>query len=565
MKRKKLLAAALVAAMAVTSLSGCGSSQKDSGQAEAGGDGTVASQQAGGSTTYKEISVDITSEPPELNSIKNTSTGGSQVLVQIMEGLTYLDQESKPHPAIAESWDISEDKKTYTFHLRKDAKWTNGDPVTAHDFVFAWNELFNPATGAQYAATWSPLIVGAKEAFNAKDDAAFQEALKDIGYKAIDDYTFEVNLTAPYPYFLSVCAFYSLAPVNERAYKEIGADNYAKEWDAIVTNGPWKMTSWIHESEITLEKNPDYYDADSIKLDKITMVMIGDSNARLNSFRAEELDMIDLVGEQVQVLTEEGRTVDGWNDGSTWYFCFQVSRPGMKNQKVREALTLSIDVDSFIKNVLKNNSVVSYSFTPDVVANGEFKKKVGDVLKRPADGNYDAQKALLEEGLAEEGLTLETFHPVVITDDTDAAAKNCAFFQEQWKQHLGLEVDVQQMPYKSRLARQHSKDFDISVAGWSADYDDPVSYLDVMITGGGNNHTTWSKPEYDKLIADAILEPDTEKRDQMLIDAENILLAELPIGPIYMRHKDYICSDRVTGINRTAFVNLALRWADVVE
>lgn len=561
-KRKRFIAGALIAAMSLTMLAGCGAKDSTDSGSQAGGDGSVAAE--AGSTGPKEIVVDTQSEPPELNPILNSSTGGGNVLRHIMEGLTYLNPDNTPHPAMAESWDISDDKMTYTFHIRKDAKWTNGEPVTAHDFVFSWNTLFTPATAAQYASTWAPMIEGGSEILNSTSETELATAIENAGYKAVDDYTFEVKLTAPYPYFLSVLSFYSFMPLNEKAYNEIGGDNYAKEYDAMVTNGPWKMTGWIHESEITLEKNPDYYDKDSIKVDKITMVMINDSNARMNSFKAEEVDMIDLTGDQVKAMEAEGKTVLGWDDGSAWYFEFQVSRPGMNNQKIREAMTLAIDAESFIDNVLKNSSKPTYSFTPGTVAQGKFAEKVGKVLDRPT-GDYSAVKALFEEGLAEEGLTIDTFKPVIITDDTDQAAKNCAFFQEQWRQNLGLNVEVQQMPYKSRLARQQAHDFDIVMAGWSADYDDPMSYLDIWQTGGGNNHTTWSNPEYDQLIKDAIVEADADKRDQMLMDAESILLTEFPIGPIYNRHKDYICSDRLTGVVRTAFINMGLRWTDVVE
>ena len=263
-KRKRIVAAAMAAVMTATMLAGC--SGGGTTESKAGGDVTASSgaADAGTSTGPKEITVDTTSEPPELNPIKNSSTGGGNVLRHIMEGLIYLDKDNSPHAGMAESWDVSDDKLTYTFHIRKDAKWTNGDPVTANDFVFSWNTLFTPATGSVYASTWAPLLVGASDVLNAADDATLQTALSNVGWKAIDDYTLEVKLTNPYPYFVSLLSFYSFAPLNEKAYTEIGGDNYAKEFDSMVTNGPWKMTAWTHESEIVLEKNMDYYDKDSI-------------------------------------------------------------------------------------------------------------------------------------------------------------------------------------------------------------------------------------------------------------------------------------------------------------
>lgn len=393
-------------------------------------------------------------------------------------------------------------------------------------------------------------------------DAELAAAIEAVGYRAVDDYTLEVTLTNPYPYFLSVLAFYSFAPVNEKAYTEIGADNYAKEADTIVTNGPFNMTGWEHESEIVLEKNPDYYAADTINLDKITMLMMNDSNARLNSFKAGDCDMIELAGDQPALLTKEGKTVLSYDDGSTWYFEFQTTKKGLNNPKVRQAMTLAVDAQSFIDNVVKNNSEVAYSFTPTAINNGKFAETVGKVLKR---GDYAAAKALFEEGLAEEGMTPADLQLTIIADDTDVAGKYCAFFQEQWKTNLGIDVAVSQMPYKSRLERMQTKDFDIVMAGWGPDYNDPMTFVDLFVTDAGNNHTNWSNAEYDQLIKDAIVEPDAEKRTEILVKAENILLADMPVGPIYNRKKDYVTSDRLTGVVKTAFTDLALRWADVTE
>lgn len=561
MKKNRLLASALAAVMSVSLLAGCSTSKGTDPSAG----GTNAAGETAAPTTGtgpKEVVIDTESEPPELNSILTTSTGSGNILRHIVEGLVYLDPQDEPVAGIAESWDVSDDGLTYTFHLRQDSKWSNGEPVTAHDFVFAWTQLFTPATGAKYGATWAPLIKGAEEMMNAASEADLTAAAANVGYKAVDDYTLEVTLTNPYPYFLSVLAFYSFAPVNEKGYTEIGADNYAKEADTIITNGPYNMTSWEHESEIVLEKNPDYYAADTIKIDKITCLMMNDSNARLNSYQAGECDLIQLTGDQSALLAKEGKTVTSYDDGSTWYFEFQTTRKGLSNAKIRKAMTLAVDAQSFIDNVVKNNSEVAYSFTPTAINNGKFAAAVGKVLNR---GDYAAAKALFEEGLAEEGLTASDLKLSIIADDTDSAGKYAAFFQEQWKTNLGIDVTVSQMPYKSRLERMQTKDFDIVMAGWGPDYNDPMTFVDLFVTDAGNNHTGWSNAEYDQLIKDAIKEPDAAKRTDILVKAENILLSDMPIGPIYNRKKDYITSDRLTGVVKTAFTDLALRWADVTE
>lgn len=565
MIKRRLIASVLVAAMSVSMLAGCSVKEGDTTATGGGNATTAAGGETGGavSTNPKEIVVDIQQEPPELNPILNTSTGGGNVLRHIVEGLVTLDQSDEPVPGAAESWDISDDKLTYTFHIREDAKWTNGDPVTAHDFVFSWNTLFTPATGAQYSSTWAPMIVGAEDVLNSTDDASLAAALENVGYKAIDDKTLEVKLTNPYPYFLSVLAFYSFAPLNEKAYTEIGHDNYGKEYDAMLTNGPFKMVSWTHEDEIILEKDPGYYGSADIKLDRIVMKMLKDSNARMNSFKAGELDMFILTGDQLAQLSQEGAKISSYDDGSIWYFEFQTTQKGLNNPKVRRALTLAVDAQSFIDNVVKNNSVPAVAYTPASVNSGKFAEKVGTVINRSTD--YSEAKALLEEGLSEEGMTIADLKLDLIADDTDSAAKYCAFFQEQWKTNLGVDVTISQMPYKARLDRMHNKDFSIVHAGWGPDYNDPMTYLDIWLTGGGNNHTAWSNAEYDKLISDAVTEADFDKRTEILIQAEKILLDEMPVGPLWNRKQDYVCSERLNGVSRTAFSDLNLRWADVTE
>lgn len=547
---KKVLSLVLVLVLAVGMLVACGKPATSETPAVDGETPAV--------TGPKEVVVNLGSEPPEMNTILTTSTGSMNVLRHVMDGLTKLDENDNPVPAIAESWEVSEDGLTYTFKLRQDAVWTNGEKVTAKDFIFAWNTFFTAETGAEYASTWGALIKGATEYFNGEGK------LEDIGYKAIDDYTIEVTLTGPYQYFLSVLAFPSMMPVNEKAYTEIGADKYGTEAEYLVTNGPFVIESWSHESEMVLVKNDNYFAKDEINLDKITMLMISDTNTALNSFLAEECDMIGLTGEQSAKLTSDGKNVMSYDDGSCWYFEYNTTQKGLNNKKVRQALTLAIDATSFVKNIAKNNSTIAYSFTPPAINSGKFTEKVGKLVNRVENDDYTAVKALFEEGLAEEGLTPANFTIAIVTDEGDTAAKNCAFFQEQWNTHIGATVTIEQMTYKARLQRMQEKDFSVVLAGWGPDYNDPMTFMDLWVTDGGNNHTSWSNAEYDKLITAARAEADADKYYATLIEAEKILMDEMPIGVIYNRKRDFVTSDRLTGVIRTAFSDINLRYADVV-
>lgn len=569
---KKRVFALCVALMLLTALlAACGGSASS---APAASGATGSSQAAGGSTPTgdKSVRVNLRQEPPMLNSILTTTTGSMNVLRHVMDGLTRLDQNDEPIPAVAESWEISEDKMTYTFKLREDMKWTNGEPVTAHDFVFAWNTFFTEEVAAPYADTWAPLILGAKEKLHPSDNPMTDDVkakleaegyTDGIGYMAVDDYTLKVSTTGPFDYFLSVLAFPNLYPLNEKAYNEIGADQYATEADLIVSNGAYKITSWTHESNLVVEKVADYYDAANIDIEKITFEMISDIGTAFNSFQTGEIDMYEPNSEQAEQLRGMGHEVQFFFDGGVWYFEFQNEHKGLNNVKVRQALTLGVDAESFVKNVVSNNSAAAYSFTPPAVWNGEFNTAVGKLIDRPTGGDFSAAKALLEEGLKEEGMTLADFKPTMIADDTTTATKYTAFFQEQWKTNLGIDVSIEQMTYKNRIERMQQHDFDIVMAGWSPDYNDPMTFLDLFVTGSGNNHTLYSNPEYDKLVEAARFEPDSTKRKEIMIKIETLLMQDMPVGPIYFRAMDYVCSERLSGVVRTAFIDMDLRWATV--
>lgn len=557
MKMTKLGKLALSFSMGLTLLAGCGGS--------------------GGTTSGGEVTINLGSEPPEMNSFLNTDSTSGNVLRHVIVGLTTLDENDKAVPGVAESWTKSEDGLTYTFKLRADAKWNNGDPVTANDFVFAWNQLFTTRNGADYASTWAVMFEGADELMAAtlplKDDASEEQkaaakeaeeaALANVGWKALDETTLEVKFTGPYPYVESVLAFYNLAPISEKLYNEYGGiETYGKEADKMAYNGPYTVTQWVHEDSLVMEKNPNYWDASSISIDKINCRMIKDTGAALNEFENGTIDMIGLNGEQAKNYRAEGKNVQSYDDGSVWYLEFNTQRPGMKNAKVRKALTLGVDVEKYVANVVLNESKPAQSFTAAAVNNGEFSNKVGTVWNRNTT-DYSEAKKLLEEGLKEEGLTLETFKPTLVGDVGDTGKKTYQFVQEQLKTNLGVTMEIDQVEFKTRLQRMSDGDFDIVWAGWSCDYDDPMSYLDLWITGGGNNHGKWSNAEYDALIKAAYSEGDVEKRTQQLLDAEKIIGEEVPIGPMYYRQRDFICSDKLVGVQRTAFRDIDLRFASV--
>lgn len=533
---------------------------------------------SGGSAGANEITINLGAEPPEMDSILTTSSGSMNVLRHCVEGLVSLDANDEAVPGMAESWDVSEDQKTYTFHLRKGAKWSNGEEVTAKDFVFAWNQHFNARTGAPYASTWMTKIAGAEDIFNAtaekvdpKDEKSdYKMAEADIpkymeehaGWKAIDDYTFQVTFTGPFQYAVVLMAFPSFFPVNQKAYEEAGGNNnYGTDADKLAYNGPFTITSWAHEDSIVLEKNPDYWNAENIKLDKITMRMIGQETTAINEFNNGSIDMIGLTGDNIKQF----KNAQGFDDGGAWYFEFNSKVNPFNNAKVRKALTLGVDAQAMIDTIVKNDSKVATTFTPPAVAQGAFTEYCGDLFKHITNNDYSEAKALLEEGLKEEGLTLAEFSPELLCDDTSAAKQQAEFLQAQLKEHLGVTLNIRQVTYNARLDAMDQGDFEIVFAGWSPDYNDPMTYLDMWVTGNGNNHGKWSNAEYDKIIKEASQIADKEAYYAKLKEAEEILAEECPIGFIYDRQTSYVTSDRLKGVIRTAFQDINLNYAYVEE
>lgn len=539
MKLRKLLSAMAVLSMAITILSACGNKNTNDNESKKAYPGTAEDN---------AITVNISTEPPDMFSVTMTDTTSFSVLRHIVENLVTLDENDNVIPGVAKDWTVSDDGLVYTFNLRDDMKWSNGEPVTAHDFVFAWTSLLTPSFASDYAYF----------GYVFKNGRAYNEgkvSKDELGFKALSDYQLEVTLENPTTYFLDTLAFGVFAPVNEKAYNEFGTA-YGTDAEKMVYNGPFKMTSWEHESKIVLEKNPDYYNADNIELEKITMVMINDSNAALNSFKVGEVDLIGLTGDQVKSMNNENYPVYTYSDGSTFYLEYNLDNKYLSNKNLRKAITYAIDKKAFIDSIVKNNSEAAVSFTAPAIKgqNDKFYKEVGSL--QPV---FDATLAKEYYNKALEELNMDNISLSLIIDDSDSAVKNGAFVQEQLKVNLGIEVKIEPMPFKSRLERMSNKDFDMVFSGWGPDYNDPLTFLDMFETGNGNNHVSFSNAQYDELLEKVRTETDAETRFGYLKQLEQIVMEEMPVGPIYWRSRDYVLSGKIeSGVVRTAFQDLNL-------
>ena len=575
MKLKKVLALVLSAALVVSAFAGCGGnssktstesiaaseSSAESTESTASGDSTPAA--SGDATAIftpktvdaaKTISLNAGMEPTGLNTLTSTYSIEFALFKHMYENLVTLDDDDNTAPGAAESWDYDEDTLTYTFHLRKDGVWTNGDPVTAKDFEFAWSQALNPDVASDYAY-FLYFIKNAEKYFNG------EVAWDEVGVKVVDDYTLEVTMEQPTPYALFLFSFGTLAPINQRFYEAVGADLYSTEAQYFCTNGPFALTEWSHNDKIVMQKNDAWHGAADVEVEEIDWKIITDANAALSSFLAGDLDMVGLgTGELIKQATAAGATIQSYTDGTSFYIYFNNNDQYLSNVNLRRALFNAIDEQKEIDTVWQNDNEPMTSFTaPGVSATDgtSFAGKVGELYAPSRD--QEKAKEYLATALSELGCTVDDLSAHLSIDCGDSATSiaEASFYQEQWRQVLGIEVTVNSMITKQGSQNRKTGNYVMSVTGWGPDYNDPNTFLDLWVTDGGNNQTGFSNERYDELIDLASKETDLEKRESYFIECEQIIADQLPIGPAFWRASSYACSDKIKGgMHRSTFQDI---------
>lgn len=569
MKFRKILAMVMALALLCATFAACGdtsgtsssagtsSTASDSGDSSAAEEGETATGGSGGTLNMRN-----TMEPTSLNTLLATYAYDFTPINAMIECLYRDDENDVPQPAGAETVDISDDKLVYTFHLREDATWSNGDPVVATDYEFAWQQALNPKVASDYAYMLY-FIHNAEPYFNGEVEWS------EVGVKVIDDYTLEVTLDNPLPYATDLFAFPTLAPINQKFYEEVGADKYATDAEYFCCNGMYELTEWSHNSQIVFQKREDYWNADAVGPDTIVYKIITDSQAGLNSYLSREIDYTDLdSGEVVQQAEAAGFEVGVKPARSSYYLIVNTEDEFMSNQNLRLALAYSIDKQALVDTVYQNDNQPMTSFTPPAImgAAGADGPSFQEALLEergemyPASGDLEKAQEYLQAALEELGCTVDELNLSIDCAD-DSLRRNCAtFLQEQWRQNLGLEnITVNSMQTKQVSANRQSGDYCMSLGGWSPDYNDAINFLDLWVTDGGNNDSFWSNEEYDNLIAQATAEADEEVRQQYLFDAEEILAAEMPIIPLYWQCQNYsynsdkIVDGAIITANQTTF------------
>jgi oligopeptide transport system substrate-binding protein len=481
-------------------------------------------------------------ELPTMDLSQATDVVSFSAISQVMEGLYEFADDSTSAPAIAkEVATPTDDGKKYTIELRDDAKWSNGDPVTANDFVYSWKRTADPKTGSEYAY----LFDGFK---NYSAISKGEKPASELGVKAVDDYTLEIDLEYPIPYLSSLLAKPTFYPLNEKYVEEKGKE-YGTSSDNMIYNGPFTLEDWDGTS-ITWKyvKNDKYRDAKNVKLDEVNVQVSKEIGTNVNLFKGGETDIAPIKGEYVDQEKENPELVIRTYP-STSYLQYNTENQIFANKNARNAITKLIDSDQIAKNILKDGSKAINAFVPKGISNQDtgkdFAEEAGALMKTDVEGG----KKLWEQ--AKKELGIDSASITLLTSDTDSAKKLSEYIQGLLTENLsGLKVTISSVPFKNRLDQMSKGDFDVVLAGWAATYADPYDFLQLLRSDGEQNYGKFKNEEYDKLLNDSATTyaTDNEKRWNTLLDAQKVFMENSPVTPLYQSSEAFLVNDRVEGL-----------------
>lgn len=514
----------------------------------------------------QELTIIETAEIPSMDTALNVDGVSSVVMNNVFEGLYRATKDGEVELGMASAEPtISKDGLTYTFKLKKEAKWSNGDLVTANDFVYAWKKTVDPASGAAFAYLFEGVLA------NAIEIQKGEKSIDELGVKALDDQTLEIQLVANVPYFKGLLTTPTFFPQNQKYVAEKG-NRYSTTSESMIYNGPFTLTKWDGTGLTWVyQKNQMYWDKETVKLDTINVDVVKENSARINLFDSDATDITTIDGDYLANYQED-LNLKSIPESSVFYFQFNQEKAGNKtplaNQNIRKALALSYDKKAYVDTVLQNDSIVANGLIPAGLVKSpdgkiDFRKSSGDLQTF----NKKEAQAAWKKGLKELGV--ETLTIELLSGDTDSAKKSSEFMQGQWESNLtGLKVSLKNVSFKVRLELDSKQDYDIQLSGWSADYSDPMAYLDIFQTGKSYNTTSYSNKEYDALV-DAIGSTDLAQLDKRWSDmeeAEKILLDDYNIAPIYQRSRAVLEKSYVKGIvSHLVGANYSYKWAYVTE
>ena len=496
------------------------------------------------------------SEPGSLDPALAQGTHESWVLDHTFEGLMKLDKDAKLVEGMAKEYKVSDDSLTYTFTLRDDIKWSNGDPVTAEDFEFSWKRALDPELASDYAHQLYYIKGG--EAYNTGEGS-----VDDVAVKALDEKTLEVTLEAPTAYFLELTAFYTLYPVNKNVVE--ANPDWAKDAKTHVSNGPFTLTEWEHDASIKIRKNSNYYDAASVKLDGVDFTIIDDENTTWQGYEGGEYDLLLPLPQAVvaQMKANDNPELVIGGEVATYYYNLNSKVKPFNNPKIRKALSMTIDRQTIVDKITQGGQiaaegVVSFGMKDE---NGkEYRDGVGQLITY----NVEEGKKLFEEGLKEEGMTAADFSKFSILYNTSEAHKKIAqAVQEMWRTNLGIEIQLENVDFQVKLDREKAGDYHISRAGWIGDYMDPMTFVELWLSSSSFNDAKYNNPEYDKLVLTARSTADQKVRFDAMREAEKMVMEDMPIIPVYFYTQPFAQKPYVTGVYKPLVNYPKLTYADI--
>lgn len=549
-KSAKISAVLLAVTLGVSLLSGCGAKTAQETTPEAA------------AKVPQVITFNLGAEPKTIDPALSTAIDSGDVIGNAFEGLMALDNKDLPIPGMADKYEMSKDGLVYTFHIRAGAVWSDGKPVVAGDFEYAWKRVLNPATASEYSYQLFYLKNG--QGYNEsqlpadKKTAGVKSAtIDEVGVKATDDSTLVVTLENPTSYFLSLTAFQTYMPVRKDVAD--GNTSWATKPETYITNGAFKMKEWLPKDVMTFVKNDKYWNASAIKLDTINYKMIEDATAALSAFKADQMDMIQTPPQsEIPGLVADGSCVITPNLG-TYYYVANLTPEAVKinpeaakaiqNPKVRKALSLAINREDIVTNVSKGGQTPATSFVPKGIPEPDGKDFASKEYY-PAKGDIAKAKALLAEAGYPDG---KGFPKMTFLYNTGAGHQNiAAAVQDMWKTNLGIDIELKNQEWKVFLTTRNDKQFILARDGWLADYTDPMTFLDLLASSSGNNDAGYNNPAYDAKILDAKKELDPTKRMAMLHEAEDIIMNEDVVIPIYFYTNTIVTKPTVKGVRTSA-------------
>ena len=562
MKKRFIVAALAIAG--VMALSGCGGS-KSGGEGTKSGDTTQTA--AGKKILTIQLGPDVESIDPALNS----AVDGANYILFAFDNLLKMDKDGKVVPGLAEKYEVSDDQLTWTFHLRDGLKWSDGSALTADDFVYSWQRLVDPNVAAPYAQTVLGMVEGYDDAIGRPDADGNTTVDPDptkLKVEAPDEKTLIVHMAKPTPYFDKLAAFVSLSPVKKDVV-EANPDGWSIDPKTYISTGPFKLTGWEPGSYLMFEKNENYWDADSIKLDGIKCLLMQDQNATFSAYESGDALMIkDVPTQEITTLKERS---DFHIDPilGTYYLDLNTTLDEFKDPKVREALSLALDRKYISETITSGTYTPASGFVSEGVTDWNGTAWQDNITDKSAyiniddhAGNLAKAKELLKEAGYENGVGLPEM--VYSTNDASYHKKIAEYLQQAWGE-LGLKVQVNIVEWKSFTPQRRSGNYQIARDGWVMDYNDPSNILELALTGNGNNNAKYSNPEFDALMSKAATEKDPQTRFGYLHQAEDFIMKDTAMVPLLYYNDFYLQSDKITGSWHSPDGFWHFEYADIAE